>query len=667
MKEQNKRDKAAEQKRPPAPFDQIQQGHSTKWKKYSILLTSVLVCVLTISTCLLIYNYDNKYTAQGPRGYDGKLILPEGTFEEVPVIFLIDGWEYYNGRLLTPQMMKENPPLPDRHMFIGQFGGFEVGSPDGSPHGSASYRLCIEIPDDLRTYMLELPEIFSAYQLYVNGKLAAQMGNPDLENYEPETGNQTITIKARTQIELIFAVSDYTHFYSGMVYPPAFGYPHAISGLLNARLVFRSLLCAVALTIGTLSALIGLLTRRNTLSFLYSLLCLCFVGYVSYPITRTLSSGFQLQYLIERISFCAMLLIVLMASGKICGLNRKWRMPMICFGVLMCLFSALLHLFLPAGNLSLMLAYSTLISFYKWSTAAFLTIVALHTLLRSSLQVSPMLYGLLILDCTLVMDRQLPLHEPMLTGWFIELASFGLVLFIGVVIGQEISAQYRNSAVLGERAHSMERLYHIQQTYFSTLKLEMEETKRAQHDLRHHFNMIDALVQQKQYDQLSAYVAEYSSASAHGQVPQYCPIDVINVLSHHYHLLALQHQIHLDIRYDLKWGKPQVNMSDADLCSLYSNLMENALEACLRLTAEEKKIRVAIVRPEQNLLLICVWNTAQTPPPSGSFPFPSSKADGRQGYGLLSIRSIAEKYGGSTDVQWHPEKSEWEIRTLLKV
>ena len=84
------------------------------------------------------------------------------------IIFLIDGWEYYSGRLLSPEDFSSMPPIPDEYLFIGHYGGFEAGSKNGSPHGSASYRLDIRIPEDDRSYALELPEIFSSYRLYIN-------------------------------------------------------------------------------------------------------------------------------------------------------------------------------------------------------------------------------------------------------------------------------------------------------------------------------------------------------------------------------------------------------------------------------------------------------------------------------------------------------------------
>ena len=634
----------------------------SEYKKSNIavtLLTALLVCVLTVAVCLIIYLCDNKYTAEGPQAFNGVLTLDEQTLANYPRVFLIEGWEYYCGQLLTPQDFNDIPPVSNQYIFIGQFGGFEAGNKNASPHGSASYRLNIIIPEEVRNYTLELPEIFSAYKLYINGSQVASMGDPDPQNYRPETGNRTINVEAGKNIEILIAVSDFSHLYSGMVYPPAFGLPEAVNELLNARLFFRSVLCAVALTVGLLSMLIGFLSRKNMLAVLYGFLCVFFVGYTCYPITRTFFTGFYPQYAIENFSFCAMLAVIMLLARQVCGLKNKRSRIFILFGFFMCAAAAVSPFLWQTGNLRIMMIYSNLISVYEWITAAFITITAIRAIAKNAVRAKILFYGILILDIALIMDRLLPLYEPIITGWFIELASFALILSLGIVVGQEVAARFRETAVLTERAGSMERLYQSQQTYFTVLKQEMQESKKIRHDMRHHFMMINGFIQNSQYDKLSDYISEYQSVSKNIEMSEYCPIDVINILSHHYGVLAKKNNINFDIRSDLsgiEGEQSYVNISDTDLCCLYSNLMENALEACMRIKTGERNIRVAIVRTGTNSLTINVQNNTDDNIQANGDSFLSSKTAGRIGYGLLSIRSVAEKYNGVAAFRW--DKSE---------
>jgi hypothetical protein len=315
-----------------------------------------------------------------------------------------------------------------------------------------------------------------------------------------------------------------------------------------------------------------------------------------------------------------------------------------------------------------MMACAALAAAFQWVTAAFITVIAVSAVLKNAVRIKPLLYGILILDTALVMDRLLPLYDPIITGLFIELASFALVLSLGVVIGQDVASGHREAAVLTERAGNMERLYQSQQTYFTVLRQEMEESKKMRHDMRHHFTVIDGFLQSGQYDKLSAYISEYRIASKTDEAAEYCPIDVINVLSYHYGALAAKNNIHLDIRCDLRAGEGEqshVDMSDADLCCLYSNLMENALEACLRMKTGRRNIRVAVVRSGPGSLTFRIQNSTDGNVQVNGDSFLSSKSGDHTGYGLLSIRSIAEKYDGIVSFSWNKSERTFEANVTV--
>jgi hypothetical protein len=418
--------------------------------------------------------------------------------------------------------------------------------------------------------------------------------------------------------------------------------------------------------IGLLSILIGLLARRDAPAILFGILCLFFVGYISYPLTGTLFNGFRAQYIIENVSFCAMLCVAMLIAMRISTLSRKWGVPFVSFGALMGVLSLIIHMLLPLGNLRMMTTYSQLISAYQWIVTAFIATAIYFAIKKGSKHVSPLLYGIVVFACALAMDRILPLHEPIFGGWFIEIASFVLVLSIGIVTASEVASKYRESAVMSERANSMERLYKSQNTHFQTLKQEMAQTKTMRHDMRHHLMIMDEYLRLQQYDKLDEFMREYRATVKDGELPDYCPIDVINILTYHYDTLAKQNGIVLDIRCDLKAADDlgYVNMSDADFCSLYSNLMENAVEACLRIKNGKKVIRVTIVRIDEDTLYIRVRNSASTVRQSDG-QFHSSKQEDRIGYGLSSIRAIAEKYGGKAEFYWHQEQSEFESKVTV--
>lgn len=606
------------------------------------LLWMLAVCAAAALCCLLLFQYDNKYTASGPQAEDGVLSLDAGDMNARPFLFLVKGWEYYSGRLLAPVDFAVNPPAPDEIIYIGQYGGFEAGDRSASPHGSATYRLTVLLPEEPRSWAIELPEVYSAYRLYLNGEPAASMGEPEPDRYRPETGNRIVGVKAGGRLEILLAVSDFSHLYSGLTYPPAFGTDEGISALVSSRLIFRSLLVAFALAIGLLTVLVGLLGGWNPLALLYGLLCLCFVGFTAYPLWQAFPGAYQPLYALENFSYCALMAATLLLQHRLYGQKERWSLWFAGFGGLACVATLVLPSLLPGGKLWVVYSYSVLITVYQWLAAAVLTIIAFRALSGGSAGSSATLCGILLFDTALTMDRLLPLHGPIRTGWFPELGGFALVLCIGASVGREVALRYRESAVLSDRAAGMERLLELHRANYDLLTEQVAEAKHARHDLRHHLAVIAGFIQAGDYGKLSAYAAEYGTAIGQERLLEYTQNDVVNMLLHHYARLAAKSDIMLTLRLELD---RQLGIADADLCAVLSNLLENALEACGRMRDGKRFVTLSMVQ-KRNMLSIHMENSTDGRVIFHGTEFRSSKGAERAGYGLGSVAAIAKRYDG---------------------
>ncbi|NYB73723.1 MULTISPECIES: GHKL domain-containing protein [Sedimentibacter] len=598
-------------------------------------ITAFLSVVILISAgiFLLCYRFDNKYTAR----------------EKPDFIYLIHGWEIYRGKLLVPSDIGNH--RPDEIVFIGQYGGFEGhigGEVDRNPHGSATYRINLALPPGEKSYTLELPEIYSAYKLYINGLLMAQMGNPDPENYEPQTGNSFVTVHGSDKIEIIIAVSDYSHFYSGVVYPPAFGESAAVISLINMRFGLRAMAVAIALCIGGLYLGIWVLTKKSqrNIPLLYAALCACFAIYICHPVVKTLFYGGMNFYTVEITAYCMMLLLFMLIQERIINLPEKYRLfysGLVSFGVFTCCWSLLMPYFL-GGSLKLMLAYSVLINIYTWISGTFLILSAAYGVYQGAVHSKTILTGEVIFGCALVMDRIFPVFEPIRFGWFTELAGGVMVALTGVVMAKEIAREFHMRLALEERVESVNHLLETQRAYYPVLLQKEEEARAARHDLRHHMLMLRELAQ-SDTNKLTEYLNKYETKYLQQNNISYCNHYVADMILRKYAALAQQHSTPMDIKVSIP---ETIMINDVDFCVILSNLLENSLEATSKLPAEKRHIAVRI-RLVLSRIGIFVENSFDGILKVKYDRFFSRKLKGGEGIGINSVRAICRHYDGSAE------------------
>ena len=95
----------------------------------------------------------------------------------------------------------------------------------------------------------------------------------------------------------------------------------------------------------------------------------------------------------------------------------------------------------------------------------------------------------------------------------------------------------------------------------------------------------------------------------------------------------------------------ELRISEIDLCAIIGNLLDNAMEACLRQSrGEERFIRVYIGILKKQLY-ICVTNSAGGEVRKVGKTYLSTKDSDNPGFGLMRIDRLADKYEGYVNRQ----------------
>jgi len=567
---------------------------------------------------------------------------------ERPVVYLTTGWEIYRDKLLVPEDFASDLFLPDEYVFIGQYGGFESKAGSGrGPHGSATYRLHVTLPLGTRSYTLELPEIYSAYRLYINGELMAGLGEPDKENYRAETGNAKLTLRTSGAMEIVVAVSDYSHYYSGMVYPPAFGYAGPVEKVLNTRFAVRAVAVALSLGVGLLYCGIWLLLRKDkerkdALPLHYAALCLCFALYICYPVVKTLWTFGSGWYAFENIAYPAMLLFVALIQNRVFGISDFTARMMTALGIFVCVWSFAVPLVLRS-SLNLMMAHSFIMTVYTWIAAAYMLVSSVYGARKNAENARPLLVGAVVFGAALLMDRIFPLFEPIRFGWFSEISGACYVMMIGAIMANDVAGQFRLRLQLEGRVESVTRMMEVQKTYYPAILEKEEELREARHDFRHHMAVIRELADIGDLDKLKAYADSFDRRIGFAAGQAYCKHYVTDMLLRMYAGLAARQDTAFMVEAFLPETLP---FDDVNICVILSNLLENALEASIRIPERDRRITVRL-RCGMNRLGISVDNSFDgNLEPRGAL-FLSRKRSGREGVGIQSVRAVCARYGGS--------------------
>jgi hypothetical protein len=313
------------------------------------------------------------------------------------------------------------------------------------------------------------------------------------------------------------------------------------------------------------------------------------------------------------------------------------------------------------GKLPLLTAYSELIRLYGVVCALYLTSAAAYGAFRRVVHSEAMLAGALVFDTALIMDVLLPNFEPVLTGWFLEWAGGALALLTGVAMGQELVRRYRESLVTEGKIESVTRLVELQRAYYPVILEGIREARTARHDLRHHMRMVRELAAGEDMDGLAAYLAAYRADKIETPTDSFCQNYVADTLLRHFAALSAREGVRFEARADL----PEVLLiDDADFAALLSNLLENALEASMRVAEEERYIRVAI-RQVRDTLGIEVRNRYDGVTRRQSGRPLSAKRAGREGVGVASVRETVARYGGLAEFTPDARQKEFRSEVVL--
>lgn len=614
-----------------------------KERRALLLITAVIFFSFTLF--YYCYEQDNKYTRPRPYAQKGVTWLEEQWYREHPMFYLTDGWSFYQDKLLSPDQLSVH--TPDAYFYIGRYGGFDLGDPDASPHGKGTYRTVILTEGQEQEYGLELTPIYSRWRLWVNGRLMQSVGMGGEEAPRPPV--DMITFMAKDKIEIVVEAEDDSHFYSGMVYPPAFGVPELVSRTFELRLLIHGAASMVALVIGALCVCLVAGSRFSRPYGAIAVLCFCFCGSTAWPLFQVMAVDTYWFLLAERVCYYGMFLSMMWIQGRICSLPKKVYIPACAAGLAVCL-SVLIQPWVPAEAAGTLYAYGNMLGMYKWLTVFWLLATSGWAVYKKRPYCLPVLAGNCVFMCSLAADKVFSLHEPVLTGWFAELAGGVFILIAGGIVLYDVDRTYRESLQLKLEQQLSQVQLEARARYGELQQEYIRGTRKQLHETRNRFTLIKHYLDRGETDKLKEYLEGLLPPSVdmgNGEYTGHTLMDSILAVE----LSAARSQ---GIYVEAEGDRLPCNLAlkDAHLTTLLMNLLDNAIEACGRLPEDgERWISLEISRNGSGLAISCI---------NSSLPHERGKSTSKEdsqahGYGIELIRQIVGEYGGSFQTEWYSD------------
>lgn len=221
-----------------------------------------------------------------------------------------------------------------------------------------------------------------------------------------------------------------------------------------------------------------------------------------------------------------------------------------------------------------------------------------------------------------------------------------LLLSIFVVYSNLLNALdgIRRQAALAEQAGMQEHLLNLQRIQYERLVKQMEETREIRHEIRQHFSVIQAYLDQRDIEGAKAYLDTYAKTVPTEIHRTFTLNFSLNAVCTHYAEEARRQGIDYDVSLNMPERLP---ISEPEVCALLGNLLENAVDACLESQHSAPFIRVRGAW-EDGHIVFTVDNSCEREPQWENGRLLSSKREGF-GTGTWLVQRAAERSGGTAD------------------
>ncbi len=181
--------------------------------------------------------------------------------------------------------------------------------------------------------------------------------------------------------------------------------------------------------------------------------------------------------------------------------------------------------------------------------------------------------------------------------------------------------------------------------------------RRIKHDTRHHNLLLIQYIKEEKYDSALEHLYEYEKYNESQTFVRYCENDTVNSILSVYSNKAKANNIKFEnfVTLEKDCVIPQI-----ELTVLFSNILENALNAAIKSEKDEKQIYIHCIKKHEKIILTC-HNTCSYDIMFNNDGVPINKKN--NGIGVLSVINIVKEFDG--DIIFEKKEDVFTITIIL--
>ncbi len=218
---------------------------------------------------------------------------------------------------------------------------------------------------------------------------------------------------------------------------------------------------------------------------------------------------------------------------------------------------------------------------------------------------------------------------------------FSFVFLVLLLLSYLLFYHMATSLNRNDRLRRENQLLSMQQARYDDLRSVIAQMRQARHDMRHHFHTLQGFAAQGNLEGIAAYLDEVQGGIPEGDLGL-CENPAVDSVAGYFAMRYRECGIPVTFSLDLP---PQLPVPESELCSVLSNLLENAMEAGMKTAPGRRRTNVAAHLHSGHMVLLSVENTYDGKIREKDGVFLSSRRPG-EGVGLQAVRHTAEKGGG---------------------